>query len=85
MILEFGLLATVLLLLWAALNSNYARLRSFNARWPPIDDEEFMSRLKPGTSRTTALRTRQIIAEQLGVPYEQIYPEQHFVDDLWCD
>jgi hypothetical protein len=53
-------------------------------RWPPISDDEFMQRCTPGTSRVTALKVRRIIAEQLGVDYDRVYPEQHFVDDLGC-
>ena len=57
----------------------------FNEEWPPIDDDEFMRRCPDGTSRKTALTVRRIVAEQLGVPYAQIYPEQRFVNNLHCD
>ena len=57
----------------------------FNQRWPPITEDEFVARCAPGTSRDTALRVRRIISEQLGVPYDQIYPEQDFVGDLNAD
>ena len=57
----------------------------WNRRWPPISEDEFMERLPPGTDRSVALRTRLIIAEQLGVEYDQVYPEQNFVNDLGCD
>lgn len=59
--------------------------RTFNDRWPPISDDEFVAKCTPGTSRDTALRVRRIISEQLGVPYEQIHPDQSFVNDLHCD
>jgi hypothetical protein len=57
----------------------------FNERFPPIDDDEFIRRCTPGVNRNTALRVRRIVSEQLGVEYEQVYPEQKFVDDLGCD
>ena len=57
---------------------------AFKKRWPAISDDEFMERCKPGTNRDIALRVRKIVSEQLGVPYQHIYPEQSFVDDLGC-
>ncbi|MFN3192050.1 MAG: hypothetical protein ACE361_16180 [Aureliella sp.] len=57
----------------------------FFARWPAISDEEFVARCSPGTNRDTALRVRRIVSEQLGIPYENVYPEQHFLQDLDCD
>jgi len=59
--------------------------RRFEKEWPSIDEDEFFRRCSPGTNRQTALKTRKIIAEQLGVPYDQVYPEQRFVEDLGCD
>ena len=79
----FCVLAATMLLavgLWA---ERRKRLR-FEHQWPTISDDEFVAACSPGTSRDTALRVRRIIAEQLGVPYERIYPDQHFVDDLDC-
>ncbi|MCA9192503.1 MAG: hypothetical protein KDB03_12100, partial [Planctomycetales bacterium] len=35
-------------------------------------------------ARTTALKVRRIVSEQLGVPYEHIHPDQDFVKDLDC-
>ena len=55
------------------------------ARWPPISDDEFMDRCEPGTSREVALKVRRIISKQLGVPYEQVYPEHRLVEDLGAD
>ena len=54
-------------------------------KWPPIDDDEFLRRCGKGTNRDTALRVRRIVSEQLGIPYNQVYPEQNFVNDLFCD
>lgn len=54
-------------------------------QWPPIDDDEFIRRCRPGVNREIALRVRQIVSEQLGIIYERVYPEQEFVRDLGCD
>lgn len=53
-------------------------------KWPPISDDEFIRRCTPGVDRERALKVRRIIAEQLGVDYNRIYPEQSFVEDLGC-
>ena len=58
--------------------------RGFNQRFPPIDDEEFIRRCSPGVSRHVALGVRRIMAEQLGVEYSRVYPEQRFTEDLDC-
>ena len=75
-------IAAVILVLMASVSSTMSS--SFNERWPPLSDDEFLARCSPGTTRETALRVRRIISEQLGVPYDQIYPEQDFVNDLYC-
>ena len=59
--------------------------RMFEETWPSIDDDEFVRRCTPGTNRLTALKVRRIIAEQLGVPYDRVCPEQRFVEDLLVD
>ena len=56
----------------------------FEDKWPAISDDEFVKRCKPGTRREVALKVRRIVSEQLGIPYDHIYPEQHFVNDLGC-
>ena len=58
---------------------------SFKMKWPAISDGEFMGRCTPGADRETALKTRRIVSEQLGIPYDHVYPEQNFVNDLGCD
>ncbi len=68
----------------ALLLPNANNWRSFDQRFPPIDDEEFIRRCTLGVSRHVALGVRRIIAEQLGIEYERVYPEQRFVDDLDC-
>ncbi|WP_372721405.1 hypothetical protein [Novipirellula sp.] len=54
-------------------------------QWTPISEDEFIRRCSPGVNRERALKVRRIIAEQLGVDYDRIYPEQRFVEDLGCD
>jgi hypothetical protein len=58
---------------------------AFEERFPPISEEEFMQRCPPGTSRAVALKVRRIVADQLGIEYERIYPSSSFVGDLDCD
>jgi len=60
------------------------RHRQFFEAWPAISDDEFIAQCSPGTRRETALRVCQIVSEQLGIPYERIHPDQHFLDDLDC-
>lgn len=61
------------------------RRNDFNERFPPISDDEFMARCPAGTNRVIALKVRRIIAHQLGIEYERIYPESSFVNDLGAD
>jgi hypothetical protein len=73
--------AVVVLLVWAcpAINGT-----AFKKKWPAISDDEFVKRCAPGTRRETALKVRRIVSKQLGLPYDHIYPEQNFVNDLEC-
>ena len=59
--------------------------KAFEAKFPPISDDEFLARSGPGTNRDVALKVRRIVADQLGVEYERIYPETRFLDDLGAD
>lgn len=64
----------------------YAELdRTFEDRFPPLSDAEFVARCRPGTRPEIALKVRRIVADCLGVEYERIYPESRFVDDLGAD
>lgn len=72
------------LFLLAMLVWSVKRERDFKRKWPTISDDEFVAMCSPGTDRNRALKVRRIIAEQLGIPYEHIHPEQSFVDDLDC-
>lgn len=58
---------------------------SFKHRFPPISDAEFVARCGPKTNPKIALRVRRIVADQLGVEYDRIYPSSRFVDDLGAD
>lgn len=58
---------------------------AFNARFPPISDEEFLARCSPGTDPAIALRVRRIVADNLGIEYERIHPSARFVEDLCAD
>ena len=62
----------------------YQDVTQVSNNWPPISDDEFVAKCKPGTSRETALKVRRIVSEQLGVDYERLHPEQEFVRDLGC-
>jgi hypothetical protein len=57
----------------------------FNAKFPPISDEEFLARCRPGTNPEVALKVRRIISKQLGIESERIYPSSSFVEDLGAD
>ena len=58
---------------------------AFEERFPPISDEEFMARCKPGTDPTVALKVRRMVAEYFGVEYERVHPSTSFVRDLGAD
>ena len=58
---------------------------AFDQQWPPIDDEEFLRHCPEDTPRHIALGVRKIVSKQLSIPYDQIYPEQRFIEDLKAD
>lgn len=76
LLIVFGLVLTVALSL-----REHAR---FRRRFPPITDANFVARCAPGTNPQVALRVRRIVADQLGVDYDRIYPSSRFVEDLGC-
>lgn len=49
---------------------------------PPISDEEFVALCKPGTNPEIAIKVRHIIARNLNIPVEEIYPTDRFAEDL---
>lgn len=77
--------ATLVLFVAIVSAASAVQQKNFAARFPPITDDEFMARLPPGTNRDIALKVRRIIADQLAVEYERIYPESSFVNDLGAD
>jgi hypothetical protein len=86
MIIQIVAIASVLLLtLLVCLKSKKRKRLDFEARFPPISDDEFVARCAPGTNREIALKVRRIVAKQLGVEYERIYPSSSFVNDLGPD
>lgn len=65
---------------------HYAELdRTFEERFPPISDAEFMARCPPETRPEIALKVRRIISNCLSVEYERVYPESRLHQDLGAD
>lgn len=58
------------------------RCEAFEAQFPPISDAEFMARCRPGTNPEVALKVRKIVAWELRIKYECIYPSTQFEDLL---
>ena len=77
-------LLVILLVLFVIAFFSMAQSKRWYEKWPAIDDEEFLARCPAGTNREVALKVRRIVAEQTGVEYEHVYPDQSFVDDLDC-
>jgi hypothetical protein len=59
--------------------------RAFREKFPPITEAEFLARCTSGTNRAVALRVRRIIADNLDIEYERIYPSSSFIEDLGTD
>jgi hypothetical protein len=57
----------------------------FEERFPPISDEEFLARCRPGTDPKVALKVRQIVAEYFAIEYERVHPSMTFGGDLGAD
>jgi hypothetical protein len=74
-----GVIVFVLIIISASIEG-----QKWEARFPPISDDEFMARLPPGTNREIALKVRRIIADQTAIEYERIHPDSSFVRDLDC-
>jgi hypothetical protein len=77
------LLALLILLFFHLLLKE--RRKQFEAKFTPISDEEFMALCKPGTDPKIALKVRRIVAENLGVEYDRIYPSARFLEDLGAE
>lgn len=46
----------------------------------PVSDEAFVVACLPGVNAEAALRVRDIIVDQLGVPAEKIHPDMELLD-----
>jgi len=77
--------ACVLLLVLVTFRFEARKRAKFLERFPPISDAEFLAMCPRGTNRAVALKVRRIVADQLGVEYERIYPSSSFVNDLGCE
>jgi len=84
MLPNFAFVVIIVVLVCACCIWERRRRADFERRFPPISDAEFMQRCLPGTSPAVALKVRRIVADQLGVEYERIYPSSSFVNDLRC-
>ncbi|MBN9121421.1 MAG: hypothetical protein J0I06_20095 [Planctomycetes bacterium] len=58
---------------------------TFDERFPPISDAEFLARCSPGVSPEVALKVRQIVAHHFAIEYERVHPSMSFVDDIGAD
>jgi hypothetical protein len=84
-LVAFGLyFVAILAMLLVSCTWETRKRAKFAERFPPISDAEFVERCPPGTSPKVALKVRRMVANQLGIEYERIYPSSSFVDDLGC-
>lgn len=83
--MTYFVLALVIIAVVVAVVVGTIQRRSFESKFPPISDNEFVELCGPGTNRDVALRVRRIVADQLGVEYDRIHPSCSFVGDLGCD
>ncbi len=72
-------------LLWVCYALDRARWREFKKQFPPITDEEFLARCRPGVNAEVALKVRRIFARNLDVEYERRYPSSRIAEDLGAD
>jgi hypothetical protein len=73
----FVVLVLVLISIW---HENELR-----RRFPAISEREFIARCKAGTNPRVALKVRRIVADNLGVKYDRIYPSTRFAEDIGAD
>jgi hypothetical protein len=59
--------------------------RSFEERFPPLSDAEFVARCQPGTNPEVALKVRRIVAEHFAVEYARVHPSTTFIEDIGAD
>ncbi|MEM9703336.1 MAG: hypothetical protein AAF907_12920 [Planctomycetota bacterium] len=78
-----GLASTLAVGLWLQVAAE--EKEEWEARWPPISDEEFLARCSPGVDPQIALTVRTIFSDISLIPREQIYPEQSLIRDLYLE
>ncbi|MDA0832717.1 MAG: hypothetical protein O2955_07400 [Planctomycetota bacterium] len=59
--------------------------KSFDERFPPLTDEEFLAKCQPGTDPEIAFKVRDIIADCLSINPKQVYPEARLIGDLGAE
>ena len=59
---------------------SYEKLREFEEKWPPIDDDEFLRRCPSDLDPEIALKVRNTLADVTGIDPEEIYPEHSLLD-----
>ena len=77
--------AIILVIVLVCGSMGYRWQKEFEDRFPPISDEEFMARCRPGTRPEVALKVRSVLAEALNIEYERIYPSSRLVEDLGAE
>jgi hypothetical protein len=75
----------LLVLVVACTITGWRMNRAFRENFPPITEAEFLARCTPGANPAVALRVRRIIADNLDIEYERIYPSSSFIEDLGAD
>jgi len=59
---------------------SYEKLRAFEEKWPPIDDDEFLQRCPSDLDPNVALKVRNTIADALGIDPDEIHPGHSLLD-----
>lgn len=62
-----------------------AQRATFEERFPPITDAEFLALCTPGTNPGVALKVRRLVAEYFAVAYERVHPSMTFIEDIGAD
>ena len=73
------------LLVILVMGSDKRNQASFEKRFPPISEAEFVARCTPGTDPSVALKMRRLVADRLRVEYDRVHPSTRFVEDLGVD
>ena len=83
-------LAAILILIAVARRERIAAVgrqncATFEERFPPISDAEFLARCKPGIDPVVALKVRKLVASHFDIEYERVHPTTSFIEDLGAD